>query len=260
MSGSQKRLGNHNRDWVWGRNVVLSTLEAGRWRPFQVWVSTRLDQPTRSRVQQLARAADIPLSDVNDDQLSRQCRQESHQGLAAQMPEFPYAPLSELLSEPLNPSQVWLLLDRLQDSFNFGAMVRSAHAFGLAGVILGSRDQCPVNSQVVRSSAGAVNFLPIYRVTELAEAAMQLKQHGAQLMAATEHAETSLWTADWTGPCGLVLGNEGVGISREVLRQCDAAVRIPIQPGVGSLNAAVAAGVFCAEWARRQALLGTVSP
>jgi len=244
-------LGSHNRSWIWGRHAVLETLRAGRWRPVELLVSPRCTAELGTEVRRHADGQNVPLQETSDAMLSRRCRAEDHQGLAALMPPFPYAPFEQLLSRR-PPVTAWLILDRVQDSFNFGAIVRSAHALGIDAVLTGEKEQSEVNSQVVRSSAGAVNFLPIVRVVKLTEALATLRRQGIQTVAATEKAMQAIDRVNLRDPVAVVIGNEGGGIREEILQLCSTHARVPMSGRVGSLNAAVAAGICCYEIVRQR--------
>lgn len=229
----------------------MATLRAGLWTPLEVAVAPRCPDDLRADVRRLTSLQQIPLMEVADSELSRRCRAEDHQGLAARMPEFPYANLDEVLSRSPAPT-AWLVLDRIQDSFNFGAIVRSAVELGIDAVLIGTAGQAGVNSQVVRSSAGAVNYLPIVRATSVPEALPLLRDAGVLAIAASEKAASTVDAVDLIRPVALVIGNEAEGLSPAVLDCCQERVRIPIGNRVGSLNAAVAAGILCYELVRQR--------
>jgi 23S rRNA (guanosine2251-2'-O)-methyltransferase len=144
-----------------------------------------------------------------------------------------------------------VLLDRVQDPYNFGAMLRSAEVFAADAVFIGEREQVGVTSMVARSSAGAVNRVPIVRVAELEAAADRLRARGLTLVGASEKGEGILTGVDFTRPVAVMIGSEGVGIRDSLTSRCERLVRIPQAGRIGSLNAAVAASIFLYE-ARRQ--------
>lgn len=244
-------LGSHNRSWIWGRHAVLETLRAGGWRPLEVLLSPRCAAEVQSEVRRHTHRLQVPLQEASDVDLRRRCRADDHQGLAALMPPFPYVSFAELIGRKPLPT-AWLVLDRVQDSFNFGAMVRAAHALGIDAVLIGDKEQSHVNSQVVRSSAGAVNFLPIVRVDDLPAAVAELRRQGIQPIAATEKGAQLIDGVNLRAPVAVVIGNEGCGIQQPLLAQCSTHVRIPMWGRVGSLNAAVAAGICCYEINRQR--------
>lgn len=243
---------NHNRCWIWGRNVVLETLRSGRWPVIELLVGDRADDTLWNEVAGLANGLGIEAVSTTDATLAKECRSNDHQGLAACMAPFPYLTVDALLKQlPAKPLIV--VLDRLQDPFNFGAIVRSASTLGVHGIIIGNREQCEVNSLVARSSAGAINHIGIAQSHDLAQTTEQLRGRGFQVVAATEKSTTPLHTAKFSKPTVCVIGNEGKGIRPDLLQICDVAVAIPMSGQVGSLNAAVAAGILFYE-TRRQRL------
>jgi 23S rRNA (guanosine2251-2'-O)-methyltransferase len=249
--GKQKLLGSHNRCWVWGRNAVLETLRAGRWPILELHLSAALDRPHLQAARRLAEAGNVPIQIVADADLTRLCRSSEHQGYVARMPPYPYAAASELLA--LTTAQpVFVILDSIQDPYNFGAILRSADALGVQGVFVAETGQADVNSLVVRSSAGAVNHLSIAQVPNLTELARQLAARGVLLVAASEKSARDLFDSDFRQPVAVVIGNEGRGIHADLLAQCHEQVRIPQAGHVSSLNAAVAAGILFYEIRRQR--------
>ena len=134
------------------------------------------------------------------------------------------------------------------------AIVRSASALGVDGILIGDREQAEINSQVARSSAGAVNHLPIAQTDDLPGAVDQWRARGFQIIAASEKGQTPLFQADFTRPTVMIIGNEGRGVGPELLSRCDVSVAIPMSGRVGSLNAAVAAGILFYEMRRQRSL------
>ncbi|QDT66352.1 23S rRNA (guanosine(2251)-2'-O)-methyltransferase RlmB [Calycomorphotria hydatis] len=283
----QPLLGNHNRCWVWGRNVVLESLRAGRWLPYEVRVNSEvMDEATRDELHTLCELHSVELIEVSPTDLKKHCPTGDHQGLIAKMPPYPYVELNELLSSvggwgrdkvsppvshrssggslrltPATPTDKdikgstpasILITDGLQDDYNFGAVVRNVDGFGLDGLIIPTRNQTGVTSQVARSSAGAVNHVAITRVEDLTEAIRTLQQHGIHVTAASERGTMAVSDTNLQQPCALIIGNEGTGIRPEVLDACDTHVTIPMQGHVGSLNAAVASGVLLYELTRQR--------
>lgn len=249
-SSKPKPLGQHQSSWIWGRHLVWETLHAAFWPVLELWLADDLPEAEARDFQKLATASGIPVQRATRKSLVSKCRGEDHQGYAAQMSEFPY----RTLDIATNASYGWpfyVILDRIQDPFNFGTILRSAEVFGAQGVLIGSREQSGVSSQVARSSVGAVNRLPIMRVEDLPTATRQIQQRNVVILGATEKAEQTLWEFDLQQPLAIVIGNEGRGMSPELSACCDATVRIPQQGKINSLNAAAAMAIFCYE-IRRQ--------
>lgn len=243
-SGRATRGVNPNRSWIWGRHVVAETLRAARWPVRELALGDTLDHSLRRELLEVAQAAAISVTAVNDARLTQLCRAADHQGCAALMGEFPYQSEEQFL-QALSKDALILVLDRIQDPFNFGAIIRSAECLGMSGVLIGTAEQASVNSQVARSSAGAVNYLPIARVDDLTNTVAQLARRGWQICGATERGESSIEHAEFRAPLALVIGNEGAGLRTELSALCTLTVRIPMQGCVSSLNAAVSAGILC---------------
>lgn len=250
--GKKKLLGSHQRCWIWGRNVVLETLRAGKWRPHEVLLADHLPPERREAAENLARHADVPYSIEPAETLQKKCRSSEHQGYLAKMPPFPYDDADSVLDKrPDEP--LYAVLDSVQDPYNFGAMLRSAEVLGVDAIFLASREQVGVTSLVARTSAGAVNHVPLVRVDDLTVLVRELRHLGIAVVAASEKAGTELWQRDFRGPSALIVGNEGAGIREELLELCDQRVRIPQSGRVGSLNAAVTAGILFYEVHRQRA-------
>jgi 23S rRNA (guanosine2251-2'-O)-methyltransferase len=249
----QKLMGSHNRCWLWGRHAVLETIGAGRWPIVELRLSDELSQLQRDEVAALlTTGGDIPVVFEPPQRLTTLCRADDHQGYLAKMRPFPFLSIDELLQDP-GERPALCLLDGIQDPHNFGAIIRSAEVLGMDGVIVGASRQSEVTAIVARSSAGAVNHLPLAQTDDLLQAALRLRAEcGCRLIAADHRAERSPSHEDWTGPTVIIIGNESVGVSDSLREACDAAVRIP-QPGrTESLNAAVAAGILFYEIRRQR--------
>ena len=248
--GKKAILGSHQKCWLWGRNLVLETLSAGRWTILELALSADLTEAAREPCTRLAQQAGVPVQVLPDSELTRRCRSQEHQGYLAKMVEFPYADAAGVL-DAIALTPLLGIADGMQDPYNFGAIIRSAEVFGVHALFIGEKGQVGVTSMVARSSAGAVNRIPIARTPDLVELAGNLKARGVRVVAATEKARLPLSAFDFRGAVAIVIGNEGRGISDPLLRACDETLRIPQVGAIGSLNAAVAASIFFYE-ARRQ--------
>jgi 23S rRNA (guanosine2251-2'-O)-methyltransferase len=248
----RKLVSSPQRSWLWGRHAVLETLRAGRWRPLELHVAPEtVDASLLGEVEPFCREQRIPLKQSDSSRLTQLCGCREHQGVMGKMPPFPYSEFEPVL-EGLPSDAVVLLLDGIQDPFNFGSILRSADLFGIDAVIVPDRGQSPVTPHVARSSAGAVNYLDIVQAGSLADVGRQLQDRGLRLLAATERGTISPSDCDLTGGLAVVIGNEGTGIREELLQLCDTRLRIPQSGHVGSLNAAVAAGILCYELRRQR--------
>jgi 23S rRNA (guanosine2251-2'-O)-methyltransferase len=245
-------MGSHQRCWIWGRLPVLETLRAGRWRPLEVRLDERLPAKDRDEAIRRAEHLGVELSFSSTSELERQSRSTEHQGYLAKMPPFPYEKASDLINtRPQAP--FYVVLDAIQDPFNFGAILRSADAFGVDGVFVAATEQAEVSSLVVRASSGAVNHVRLAQVDDLADWIARLKGEKVSVVGTAPTARKDVSQVDLRRPTALVLGNEAVGIRSKILDLCDERVSIRQRGRVGSLNAAVAAGVLFYEVSRQRA-------
>ena len=250
--GKRKLLGNHQKCWIWGRNLVTETLRAGRWIPVDLLLSQDVTANLRQPVVELAESLDVPFELVEPNRIRQLCGTAEHQGFAARMPDFPYTTVDELPGIVAGSKPVLLLIcDRIQDPYNFGAILRSADCFGVDAVVIQETQQVGVTSLVARSSAGAVNTVPIVRHPSLPALATELAKLGVALAACSEKAVSDVAEADLAQAIALVVGNEGTGVRPELQEAVDIALRIPMHGSIGSLNAMVAASVTLYE-AQRQ--------
>lgn len=250
--------GNHQRSWLWGYHAVRETLIAGTWPVLEIFVNAQ----SRASLDELlceSSPLGFPVEVVSSYRLEELSRSTEHQGVVARMGPFPYRSIVEF--EPdlrrliSGHSEVPLLVicDRIQDAYNFGAILRCCDGARVAAVIVGDQHQAEVTPHVARSSSGAVNHLPIIRTGDLVETAAQLKQKGFQLIAADAKGGMPLWQAPLRTMSALVIGSEALGIRPELLSLCDLCVTIPMHGQVQSLNAAVACGIMLYEIRRQQA-------
>jgi 23S rRNA (guanosine2251-2'-O)-methyltransferase len=267
--GSPRRgfSGNHQRSWLWGHHAVTETLATGVWPVIEILAnekaSDRFSNLLRSK-----QTAGIPLQIVDSTRIEQLTGSKEHQGLAARLGPFPYQSLDVLTSQILSidrehaqdPSRqskskvpLVVMCDRLQDAFNFGAILRCCDGANVTGIIVGDHAQAEVTPHVVRASSGAVNHLSIVQVSDLVAASAMLKQQGMRLVAADANAQANLWTTALTQPMVLIIGSEAMGVHPELLAICDHRLSIPMQGKVTSLNAAVATGVVLYEIRRQQA-------
>jgi 23S rRNA (guanosine2251-2'-O)-methyltransferase len=248
----QKLLGNHQKCWIWGRHAVVETLRADRWPILELAVADRLPSDELESVQNLASEREYPLTVEPVESLKRRCGSSEHQGYVAKMPPFPYANADTLL-DAAKTTPLYLVLDSIQDPHNFGAIIRSAAALGVDAIFVAETGQSEVTSQVARSSAGMVNHVPIAQVVDLAVLLKSLEQRDVRIVATDVDAEQLLSDCDFLPPTALIVGNEGIGIRDDLLLLCHQRVRIPQSAFVGSLNAAVSAGIVLYEVSRQRA-------
>jgi 23S rRNA (guanosine2251-2'-O)-methyltransferase len=237
---------------VHGRNPVLELLRSEGHRMDEVAVLAGAHGPI-GEIVALARRAGVKVSYRTREQLTAMAGSPHHQGVVARLASAGYVALDDLLAIPARRGEVALLLalDRVQDPRNLGALLRTADALGVHGVIVPKHHQVGLTDAAARTSTGAVHRVPIARETNLVAALEAVKRSGVWVYGATAGAGTPAWNTDLTGPVCLVLGGEGPGLRPLVARTCDALVTVPMAGQVGALNVAAAGAVLCYE-ARRQ--------
>lgn len=255
--GDATLLAGHQRSWLWGRHLVLETLQAGRWPVAELYLAEDLDADTLALVQ-AATGGKLALRRATRKRLTNLCHAGDHQGLLAQVGPFPYVGLEALLARA-SAAPLYLILDGIQDPFNLGAMLRSAEVFGASGVILGGAGQAGVNSLAARASSGAVNRLDICRVDDLATAIAALRARGVAVIGTHLKGQRPLHDCDLTRKAALVIGNESAGLSTATIALCDQLATIPQAGGLNSLNAAAAAAVCLYEAQRQRGFAGKKS-
>ena len=253
-SGRRPLLDNHQRCWIWGKNTVLETLQAGHWTIWELHYDEALPDSMQEMLHRQAKGI-TTLVPSTSRSLEKLCKSSEHQGLIAKMAPFPYASLQDLeaLTAPEKNACSILLLDRIQDPFNFGGMIRSAAGMGATAILIGQQSQTGVNSLVARSSSGIVNRIPIIRTTSLLETAEQLKSEGLSVFGTSGHHQSvSLTDVHFPSRHVIMIGSEAHGLDSQLLELADQTIQIPLSSGVESLNAAVAAGILCYEVFRQR--------
>jgi 23S rRNA (guanosine2251-2'-O)-methyltransferase len=253
--GQPKLLGNHQKCWLWGRNVVTETLRVARWPVLELHVAESLADKELALVEQWSQSNAVALSIEPAEKLTILCHSREHQGFLAKMAEFPYDHADDLLASR-KASPLFAILDGLQDPHNFGAIIRSAHVLGVDALFVPTRRQVEVTAQVARSSAGAVNHVRIAQSDDLVALAALLRSRGVRVIGTSQRATLPICECDLSGSIAVVIGNEGTGIRDQLLSICDKLVTIPQFGEIESLNAAVSAGILFYEAQRQRAEFG----
>lgn len=242
-------------DRVSGRNPVLALLRSGSRRADEVAVLAGARGPL-SEIVALARRAGVKVSYRTRDQLTAMAGNDDHQGVVARVAAADYTDLDDLLTIPAQRGEVpfFLALDQIQDPRNFGAILRTADAFGVHGVVVPRHHAVGLTEAATRTAMGAVEYVGVARESNLVSALEKIKKSGIWVFGATSERGASPWTADLKGPVCLVLGSEGEGIRPLVARTCDVMLSVPMRGEVGSLNVAAAGAVLCYEVARQRSL------
>jgi 23S rRNA (guanosine2251-2'-O)-methyltransferase len=231
--------------FVYGVNPVLEALRAHPQEVLRVLV----ERGRAERVVQAAREAGVRIEEAAHGELERRSSSGVHQGVGAELSEFRYAELLDLLG----PEKPFLLvLDGVTDPQNLGALVRSAHALGAHGVVVPKDRAAGVTPAAFKAAAGALEHVRVARVTNLARALEDLKERGVWTVALAVDGDRELREVDLTTPVALVLGSEGKGVRPLVRKTCDHVARIPMAGRVGSLNVAAAGAIALYEVARQR--------
>ena len=242
-------------DRVWGRNPVRALLKSGGRRADEIAVMAGGHGPL-SEIVALARRAGVKVSYRTREQLTAIAGTADHQGVVARVAAAEYAALEDLLELPGRRGEepFFVALDQVQDPRNLGALLRTADAFGVHGVIVPKHHAVGLTEAAARTAMGAVEHIPVARETNLVGALETLKKSGIWIYGSTVGEGSPAWVADLTGPLCLVLGSEGEGLRPLVARTCDVLLTIPMAGRLGSLNVGAAGAALCYEVARQRSL------
>ena len=235
-----------------GRNAVLEAFRSGRCVDKLFILDGCQDGPVRTIARE-ARKKDTIINYVSKERLDQLSETRAHQGVIAQVAAYEYSTVEEILAkaEEKGEPPFLVLLDGLEDPHNLGAIIRTANLAGAHGVIIPKRRSVGLTSTVAKTSAGALNYTPVAKVTNLVRTIEELKEKGIWFVCADMGGE-SMYRLNLTGPIGMIVGNEGEGVSRLVREACDFTASIPMKGDIDSLNASVAAGVLAYEIVRQR--------
>lgn len=235
-----------------GRNAVLEAFRSGKTIDKLYVLNGCKDGPVQTILRE-AKKQDTIINFVVKERLDQLSRTGHHQGVLAQASAYEYGTVEEILRrarEKGEPPFIFLL-DGIEDPHNLGAIIRTANLAGAHGVIIPKHRAVGLTATVARTSAGALNYTPVAKVTNLASAMEQLKKEGLWFVCA-DMAGESMYRLNLTGPVGLVIGNEGDGVGKLVKEKCDMTASIPMKGDIDSLNASVAAGILAYEIVRQR--------
>lgn len=250
MGGQDKK--NMNENIIEGRNAVLEAFRAGKPVDKLFVLDGCQDGPVRTIVRE-ARKHDTLINFVDKERLSQLSETGRHQGVIAYVAAYEYAEVEDMLklAKEKGEDPFLIILDNIEDPHNLGAVIRTANLAGAHGVIIPKRRAAGLTATVAKTSAGALNYTPVAKVTNLVKTMEELKKQGLWFVCADMDGET-MYRLNLTGPIGLVIGNEGEGVSRLVKETCDFTASIPMKGDIDSLNASVAAGVLAYEIVRQR--------
>ena len=235
-----------------GRNAVIEAYRAGRPIDKLFILDGCQDGPILT-IKREAKAKQTPVKFVTKERLDQLSETGKHQGVIAYAAAYEYATVEEILDNARQKGEApfVFLLDNIEDPHNLGAIIRTANLAGAHGVIVPKNRAAGLTAVVAKTSAGALNFTPVARVTNLAKTIEELKKEGIWFVCA-DMGGTTMYDLNLKGPIGLVIGNEGEGVGRLVKEKCDMVASIPMKGDIDSLNASVAAGVLAYEIVRQR--------
>lgn len=235
-----------------GRNAVIEAFRSGKTIDKLFILDGCQDGPVRTIIRE-AKKHDTLLQFVAKERLDQMSETGSHQGVIAYAAAYEYAEVDDILkiAEEKGEAPCLFLLDGIEDPHNLGAIIRTANIVGAPGVIIPRRRAAGLTATVAKTSAGALNYTPVAKVTNLARTIEELKQKGIWFVCADMEG-TPMYDLNLKGPIGLVIGSEGEGVSRLVKESCDFIASIPMKGDIDSLNASVAAGVMAYEIVRQR--------
>ena len=235
-----------------GRNAVLEAFRAGKTIDKLFVLDGCQDGPVKSILRE-AKKTDTIINFVDKERLDRLANSGHHQGVVAQAAAYEYAEVEDILNAAKEKGEApfIFILDEIEDPHNLGAIIRTANLCGAHGVIIPKRRAVGLTATVAKTSAGAVNYTPVAKVTNIAKTIEELKKEGMWFVCADMDGQT-MYDLNLPGPIGLVIGNEGAGVSRLVKEKCDFTASIPMKGDIDSLNASVAAGVLAYEIVRQR--------
>lgn len=237
-----------SNELIVGRNAVMEALKSGR-SINKVLIAKGERQGSIKEVIALAKEKRLVIQEVEFKKLDEMTGGLRHQGVLAYAAPVDYVEIDDILEKAQSLSQppFIVLLDELEDPHNLGAILRTADAAGVHGVLIPKRRNCQLSATVAKTSAGAVEYVPVARIGNITQTLKELKKLGLWVVGADMDGDKDYYEADLTGPMVLVVGSEGKGIGRLVKEQCDFVVKIPMQGKINSLNASVAASILMYE-------------
>lgn len=235
-----------------GRNAIIEAFRAGR-SVDKLFIQEHTKEGSMNTLIREAKKTKTLIKYVPKERLDQISETGHHQGAVAFVAAYNYAEIDDLFAkaEEKGESPFFIILDEIEDPHNLGAIIRTANLAGAHGVIVPKNRACGLTATVVKASAGAINYTPIVKVTNIAQTIESLKEKGMWFVCADMDGET-MYDIDLTGSIGLVIGNEGKGVSRLVKEKCDFVARIPMSGDIDSLNASVATGVLAYEIVRQR--------
>lgn len=245
-----------DEEYIGGRHPVMEALLSGR-SIHKIWIAEHAQKQAAQEIINEAKKVNVVVQFADKRKLDQMVSDVPHQGIVAQVAAYQYYEVEELIdrAKERNEDPFLLILDEIEDPHNLGSILRTADCTGVHGIIIPKRRSVGLTSVVSKTSAGAIEYVPVARVTNLAQTIDKLKEQGIWIAGADGAAKQDVYQANFNLPLALVIGNEGQGIGRLIKEKCDFLVRLPMSGKINSLNASVAAGVIMYETKRQRNLV-----
>lgn len=234
-------------DTIYGTRAVIEAIRAGK-EIEKIMIQSGLSNDLLKELIALARENKVPYTFVPAEKLKK-FTSKNHQGVICLLSAVTYASLDNLIDRAYSEGRepFLLMLDRVTDVRNFGAIARTAECAGIDGIVIGEKGNAPITSDAMKTSAGALNHLPVCREKDLKKTIRYLRENGIKIVACTEKTNQNIFESSLSGPIAIIMGSEEDGIDNALLREADELVMIPMKGRIGSLNVSVAAGIALYE-------------
>ena len=241
-----------NTDTIYGTRAVMEAIRAGK-QIEKILVQAGLNNDLIKELASVAREHNLPITYVPQEKLNK-FSYKNHQGVVCMLSAVTYAALNDLIDFAYSQGRepFFIILDRVTDVRNFGAIARTAECAGVDGIIIAEKGNAPITSDAMKTSAGALNHLSVCRETDLKKTIKFLRDNGIMIVACTEKSDKNIYDIKFDRPVALIMGSEEDGISDELLRASDELAKIPLKGKIGSLNVSVATGVALYEVVRQK--------
>jgi len=239
-------------DMIFGIRAIIEAINSEK-ELDKLFIQKGLSNPLIKELIQIAKQHKVPISQVPAEKLNRFTR-KNHQGAVAFISAVKYASLDNIIDQCYQKGKepFIVILDRVTDVRNFGAIARTAECAGVDAILLPSRNSAAINSDAMKTSAGALNYLPVCRSENLKESITYLKNSGLQIIACTEKTDQSIYEVNFSGPIAIIMGSEEDGISGEYLKMVDQKGKIPMTGNIASLNVSVSTALAVYEAVRQK--------
>jgi 23S rRNA (guanosine2251-2'-O)-methyltransferase len=240
------------KEMMFGTRAVIEAIKAGR-DIEKIFIQAGLNNDLAKELITLAKSRGVPFTFVPLPKLNS-LSTKNHQGVICMLSAVQFAPLENIIDKIYSEGRepFFLILDRITDVRNFGAIARTAECAGLDGIIIGDSGNAPITGDAMKTSAGALSYLPVCRTSNMKKTIQYLKESGIQVIACTEKADKALYELDFKAPVALIVGSEEDGISSQLLKEADHVVKIPMRGKIESLNVSVATGIAIYEVLRQK--------